>query len=390
MNADAAASNIFTIGALLLVSLGAKWLSDRTRIPRVSLVLLVGVCAGPLLLDILPDGQDEWFPIVSRIALVMVGFLIGGEFTADRLRSQGRDAALLAVGQGLFAALVVSAGLLALGVDPTVALLIGGVATATDPAATRSVIEDEDASGAGPHTILGIVALDDVVGIVTFSVLLTVSGIFSGEGASAAAVAEGGWEIVGGLLVGVGLGLVAAQLSGRLEPGEPLLEEALGIVFLCASITWWLDVSYLIAAVSTGAVVANMAAHHNRPFRAVESIEWPFLVLFFVLAGAAIDSGSLSQVGLVAAYVLLRTAGKVAGTTITGSMVGYTRHQARWFGAALLPQAGVALGMALAAAERFPQHEAQIVSVAVVSTVVFELIGPVGVRAAIGRLDQAD
>ncbi len=383
---------LITIGALLAVSLAANWLGERTPLPRVSLLLSIGVLSGPLVFDVLPTQRDQWFPVAARIALVMVGFLIGGEFTAERLRRHGSTVALVTAGQALATAAMVAGGLLLAGFDTTVALLLGGVATATDPAATRSVIEDRHAQGDAPRTLLGIVALDDVAGIVVFSVLLAGAGVAAGTGGTGGVGQEltaGLWELGGGVLVGGVLGLLASQLTGRLPNGEPTLEEALAAVFLCAGITWWLDVSYLIAAVVMGAVVANLASHHERPFRAVEGIEWPFLVIFFVLAGAQISRDTLTAVALIVGYVVLRTAGKTIGAAASARAAGVRWRQGVWFGPALLPQAGVALGMALSGAERFPQHADEIVGVAVVSTVVFELVGPIGVRAALPKLERS-
>jgi len=381
---------LITIGALLAVALAANWLGERTRLPRVSLLLLVGVLAGPLVFDALPAQREQWFPVAARIALVMVGFLIGGEFTADRLRRHGRTVAVITAGQGLATAVVVAGGLLLAGVDTTVALLLGGVATATDPAAVRSVVDDEDAEGDASRTLLGIVALDDVVGIIVFSVLLAGAGTVAGaDGGIGQELTDGLWELGGGVLVGAALGLIASQLTGRLEKGTPTLEEALAAVFLCAGITWWLDVSYLIAAVMMGAVIANLAGHHDTSFRAVEGIEWPFLVVFFVLAGAQISRETLAAAAVIAGFVVLRTLGKTIGAASSARAVGTAWRRGVWFGPALLPQAGVALGMALSGAERFPQHADEIVGVAVVSTVLFELVGPIGVREALPRLEQS-
>src|SRR6056297_243459 len=92
---------LITIGALLAASLAANRLGERTPRPRVSLLLSVGVLAGPLVLDVLPTQRDQWFPVAARIALVMVGFLIGGEFTRERLRRHGSTVALMTAGQGL-------------------------------------------------------------------------------------------------------------------------------------------------------------------------------------------------------------------------------------------------------------------------------------------------
>lgn len=379
---------LITIGALLAVSLVANWLGQRTALPRVSLLLSVGVLAGPLFLDLLPSEREQWFSIASRIALVMVGFLIGGEFTSEQLRHRGAAVAVITTCQGLATAMIVAGGLLLAGVDVIVALLLGGVATATDPAATRSVIEDLDAPGDASRTLLGIVALDDVIGIVVFSILLTGADVVGGGGEVGRELLTGMWELGGGVLVGAVIGFVASRLTGRLPSGEPTLEEALAAVFLCAGVTWWLDVSYLIAAVVMGAVVANLAEHHERSFRAVEGIEWPFLVVFFVLAGAQITRDTFSAVALLGGYVVFRVLGKTLGAAGGARVVGMKLRQGVWFGPALLPQAGVALGMALSGAERFPQEAETIVEVAVVSTVLFELVGPIAVRTAVPRLEE--
>lgn len=380
------AQTLVTVGGLLIASLAVERIGRRTRLPRVSLLLLVGVVAGPLVLDLLPSERDRWFPIVTRIALVMIGFLVGGEFTRERIREHGRGVAAIVVAQGLATAVLVTGGLLAFGVDPTVAVLLGGVATATDPAATKSVVDEARASGRFSRRVLGVVALDDVVGIALFSVLLAVAGP---GGGGAEHLLDGAWEILGGALVGLGLGLPGAYLTGRTTPGEPSLEEALGLIFLCSGLTLWLDVSYLFAAVVLGATVANLASHHTRPFREIESIEWPFLTVFFVLAGASIDGDSLEGLGLTAlGYVVFRVLGKVGGASLGVRLVGEDRATGRWLGAALLSQAGVALGMALAVADRFPGIAEEVVPVAVVTTVLFELVGPLSLRAALGRADD--
>ena len=121
----------------------------------------------------------------------------------------------------------------------------------------------------------------------------------------------------------------------------------------------------------------------------MEGIEWPFLVVLFVLAGAQISRDTLTAMTLIVGYVVLRILGKTVGAAASARTAGVRWRQGVWFGPALLPQAGVALGMALSGAERFPQHADAIVGVAVVSTVLFELVGPIGVRAALPRLERS-
>lgn len=200
----------------------------------------------------------------------------------------------------------------------------------------------------------------------------------------------GGWEIGGALLVGLLLGLPMAYLTGRIRPGEPTQAEALGMVLLCAGLAVWAEVSYILSAMAMGAVVANLAKHHNRPFHTIEGIEWPFLILFFLLAGAALNINALPQIGILGAgYITLRVIGRIVGTRLGGRLSGAATTTRRWIGLALLPQAGVAIVMALLASQRFPELKDIILPVVLGSTVVFELIGPVITRRVLIHVGDA-
>lgn len=378
-----------TVGALLLAGLLFHGVGQRTPVPRVTLLLALGVMIGPIALDVLPDNRDDWFPFVADVALVMIGFLVGGEFTPAKLRGLGRLVLSISVGVVVLTAALVVAGALVAGASWEVALILGGIATATDPAATVAVIHDVGARGRFSRVLQGIVAIDDVWGVLVFSILVAVSAALSGAAGAGGAVLDGFQEIAGGVALGLGLGAPMALLTGRLRAGEPTLLEALGIVFLAAGLADALEVSSLLTAVMAGAVVANLARHHTRPFRAIANIEWPFLVLFFVLAGASLEAEALRQIGWVgSAYLGFRVLGRITGVWAGGRVAGAEPAMLRWMPLALLPQAGVALGMALVARERLPELEDAVLPVAVVSTVVFELLGPPLERLALSRVGE--
>jgi Kef-type K+ transport system membrane component KefB len=148
----------------------------------------------------------------------------------------------------------------------------------------------------------------------------------------------------------------------------------------------WLEVSFLLASMVLGVTVANLARHHTRPFHAIEGIEWPSMILFFVLAGATLDVGVLAEAGVwLVAYLVLRVVGRLLGAYLGGWLPPADRTVRRWMGMALLPQAGVALGMALVAADRLPGVGASLLPLVVASTVVFEVLGPVATRVALDR-----
>ncbi|KAA9009408.1 cation:proton antiporter [Histidinibacterium aquaticum] len=365
------------LGGLFFAGLVADYVGRRTQLPRVTILLICGMAVGQTGFDILPEEVTGLYEPLSVAALTMVAFLLGGSLTPETLRANGGPILGISLGVVLATVLAITLGLLALGVPLAVALLLGGIATATDPAATDDALRQGGAQGPFTDRLRGIVAVDDAWGIITFGVLMALALAFGGHTTEEGVVAEALWEIGGALALGAGIGLPAAYLTGRLSDGDPLRIEALGLVFLTAGLALWMNVSYLLAAMTAGAIVASLAEHHTRAFHEIEHIEWPFIILFFILAGASFDPSALGAAGLTGvAYVVLRILGRWAGGWIGARLCGVPKREAHWYGPALLPQAGIAIGMALVAGEAFPVYAETILTIAVASTVLFEIAGP--------------
>jgi len=378
-----------TLGGLLLVGLLTDEVGRRTRMPRVTLLILFGVAAGPSGFDWLPRAFQNWYEFLASAALTMVAFLLGGKLSLANLRSNGKSIFLVSLSVVILTALFVGIGLMATGAPLILALLLAGIATATAPAATQDVVRQARARGPFTDTLLGVVAVDDAWGLIIFSVLLVAATSIAGDGA-AAILWHGLTDLGGSLAIGAAVGLPAAFLTGRLRPGEPIQAEALGLVFLCAGLAIWLDVSFLLAGMVAGAIVVNLAKHHNRPFHEIEHIEWPFMIFFFVLAGASLHLESLYDIGLIGAvYIALRTAARLIGGWVGGMASDMPRLHQRWIGVALVPQAGVALGMALVAAEHLPELGQVLLAVTIGTTVVFELVGPLLTHLALRKVEEA-
>ncbi|SFD80154.1 cation:proton antiporter [Roseivivax sediminis] len=377
---------LVTLGVLFAGGLAAHQIGVVTRLPRVTLLLLFGLAVGQSGFGLLPAEANGWFELISVVALTMVAFLLGADLTRDNMARHGR--AILAISLAVVAGttLIVWAGLSALGVDPRLALLLGATATATDPAAIADVIRQSGRRTGFTETIGGIVAIDDVWGLIVFSVCLALAHP-SGDWATPFMVA--GRDILGAVALGLVIGAPSAHLSGRLKPGEPLQLEAFGIVFLTAGLALWLEVSYLVAGMTAGAIIANFARHHDVAFNEIERIELPFMLLFFLLAGASLEVDALWALGwITAAYIGLRIAARVLSGEIGARLGGLHGAERHCYGPALLPQAGVAVGMALVAAETFPEWAVPIMTLTIASTVVFEILGPPATLAVIRRLSR--
>lgn len=375
---------LITLGVLFLLGLLTDLLGRRTPLPRVSLLLLAGFAIGPSGLDVLPDFQDDWFPVVTDIALSMVGFLLGHALTMSSLQKRGKCVLWISLGAVIGTALTVFIGLILLGIQPAVALILAGIALATDPAATIDVIHQTQSEGEFSKILEGVVAIDDAWGLIVFSFLMAIVQALYGNGEGWNILLLGVWEIVGALLLGIILGIPMAYITGRIKPGEPTQAEALGIVLLCGGLSVLLNISFILSGMVLGATVANLATHHRRPFTAIEGIEWPFMILFFILAGASLDMTALQATSLLGiAYILLRLLGRSIGAWGGGIIGGAHPIFQRWMGMALWPQAGVALGMALLASQHFPTLKDVILPIAIGSTIFFELIGPVMTKKAL-------
>lgn len=380
---------LFVLGAILLLGLTTDAIGRRTNLPRVTLLLLFGVLIGPQALDVLPEFMSvEWFPIITDIALTMIGFLLGEKLVIS-FRKDARIVLWISSCVVITTAMLMLGGMLLLGAPIAVALIFAGVSTATDPVAVTDVIRESNAKGKFTNILRAIVAIDDAWGLVVFSFMLAIAQTLHGQGSGMEILVATGWEIGGACLVGLGLGVPMAYLTGRIRPGQPTLIEALGIIFICGGIAIWLEVSFILASMVMGGVVASFARHHERPFHAIEDIELPFLILFFILAGASFFLVPLNQIGLLGGgFIILRFAGRISGAWLGAKMNLSGSEFKNWMGMALMPQAGVALGMALVAVNKFPQTIDVIIPIVMGSTVFFELVGPIITRTALVRMGE--
>ena len=378
---------LMSLGCILLLGLAGDMLGRRTFLPRVTLLLICGILVGPEVLDLVPALLADRFELIADMALLMVGFLLGGKLTKNALRTTGKPMLFISISAALGATLFVTLGLVLAGADIEIALLLGCIAAATAPAATVDVITESDKKGPFADLLAAVVALDDAWALVIFSIGVALVNYYLKLDNGAPVFLLALWEILGAVGLGVALGLPAAFLTGRVKPGRPMLTEALGVVFLCGGLALWLDVSFLIAAMALGATITNLARHHEYPFHEVENIEWPFMAAFFLLAGASLEFDAVLGIGFLGvAYIVLRALGKYTGGYLGARLGGAAGPARQWVGVALLPQAGVSIGMGLLAANKFPELGTKLLAVIIGTTVFFELVGPLCTRLALNKV----
>lgn len=388
-NLESNAVFLMALGGILLLGLLATFIGHRTFLPRVTLLLILGVAFGNEGVGIIPSAISDHFGLIAEMALLMVGFLLGGKLTRDSLDGVVHQALYISLCAAVITTLVVSLGLMTFGVRPEIAIILGCIASATAPAAILDIVTESEFKGRFRNLLLSIVALDDAWALVLFGMGIAAAFPFYDGSLNTSAIAIAMQHIGGAVILGLIIGIPSAYLTGRLNPGQPSLSEALGIVFLCGGLALWLDVSFLIATMVLGATIANLARHHDYPFHAIQGIEEQFMMLFFVLAGASLEIDIAIEIGMLGIlFIGLRSLGKVLGALFGGKLAQADPITNKWMGVALLPQAGVAIGMALVAGNYFQEHAQLLLSVVIGSTVFFEIIGPVFTRMALRKAEM--
>ncbi len=385
-----------SLGFILLLALLAGHLVRAVRIPEVTGYLLAGVALGPSFLGWLRDDNLIAMGVFSEVALGLILFSVGSVFEFGLFRRIGRRVVLVTLSESALAAIVVSAGMLALGQSWEVALLLGSIATATAPASTLMVVRESDSAGPLTELLLGIVAVNNLLSIIAFSaVAAAIDLTMSSPGASAVgsalyrSVFTLCWQLIGSTALGFLIGLVLALWSSRVhENGETLILLA-GSILMCVGVAHVLDLSSLIASLAVGATMVNLASGSRRLFQALSATDPPFYAIFFVLAGAELDASMIPAMGLLGVvYVAGRASGKFLGASAAARWLRLEAPVQRFLGFALLAQAGLAVGLTLAVDARFPTLAPVVSTVVLASVAIYEMIGPVSTRFALVRAGE--
>ena len=393
---------------VLLGYVGEK-LTTQLRLPGVSGHILIGAALSPDSFGVLPvDFVRQTEPLI-QLALAMVGFLIGGSLEWKRLRKLGRVVAGVLFGQFYGTILVVTLGLflalpLLTGVSPdlrclAIALLFGLIASATAPAATLAVIHEYRAKGPLTTTVLAVVAADDGLALATYSLLAPAA-----IAALALTAHAGSWEIAASaaarnglveLLAATGLGVLGGlvgHLARRYSPanGRALPMFALSLVFYGIALEFHFNA--LLVSMVLGLTLANLAGRFEDIARGMRPYEDSVFTIFFVLSGAHADLTLIVMVWPIAlVFVLLRLLGKVSGAYVGAYMTAAPDAIRKVAGLALLPQAGVALGLALLVTRDLHDRSTAslIMNVTLAAVLINEVAGPVCTRFALFRSGEA-
>ncbi len=358
-------------------------IAKHLRLPNVTGYLVAGLLLGPSVLGILPEDVLGGLTVISDVSLGFIAFSIGNEFKLSYFKRVGAAPIIIACMESLLAVLAVLLALLVAGQPLAFSLVLASIAAATAPAATIMVIKQYRAKGPVTETLLSVVAIDDATALILFSLCSTVAQVLgTGAGFTAASVLKPLWEIGGAILVGGILGILFLIPLRYFKKSGNRLSLIFAFIFVgigLASASFWQGwtMSPLLLCMAMGAVVANLSPDVNHLMDLCDGVTPPMFMLFFVASGADLKLSVLPTVGLIGAlYILFRVVGKVLGAALGGKMGKVEPTVQKHLGFALLPQAGVAIGLSLAAASAVPAYAPQIRAVILCATLVYELVGP--------------
>lgn len=396
----------------LFVGLMMNRVAKLVHLPAVTGYLVTGLLLGPFCVGRLGISglgfcslqQVESYAIISDMALGFIAFTIGNEFRIHDLRAMGRQAVTVGIVQAVFTTLLVDLVLVGMHfLSPAMislpsAVTLGAIAAATAPAATLMVVRQYKADGPLTRLLLMVVAIDDAVGLIVFSISYGVAtALESGSISLLTVVVEPLVEIVLSVLLGLVAGLVLDWSERYFHSRSNRMSMTIAFVLLTVGLSGVeFDVgpvhcgfSLLLVCMMTGTVFCNVCSTSDVLMERLDRWTTPLSVLFFVLSGAELDLNILKKplVLLVgAAYIFSRSLGKISGAYLSSTATGCSRDIRKYLGITLLPQAGVALGMAQTAAQL---SDGQIVrNVVLFSVLVYELVGPALTKMALTRAGE--
>ena len=393
---------LLSLGVLILAGYLFGRLCQRVRLPTITGYIVAGLLLSESVSGVVEHHTVASLAPITEVALSFIALTIGGEFQFAKLRRTGGKILTITLFEAILAAAVVSAVLGFLLLPFTYALLLGAIAAATAPAATVVIVRDLRARGEFVDYLFGVVAFDDAVSVLLFSIgFAVVTPLLLGETAHGSGIllafAHGLAEIGLSALAGVVAAVIIHAVAGRRRPDNEVLVITLGVLFAATAIVFLLELSALIANMCAGVVLVNLAARNRRVFNALEPITVPVFALFFILAGAELDISVIGQ-GLVVVlgliYLAARFGGKMAGVTLGALAVRAPDNVRRYLGYCLFPQAGVAIGLAMvvqgstlfsAAPAEVREMLRLLTNVVLFSVFVNELIGPLISRFGIVR-----
>ena len=406
------ASIMLSFSIALLVGLLLSRLAKIIKLPAVTAYLVAGILVGPFVLGKLnipgigiAKDQIENLGFISDLALGFIAFAMGNEFRISELKTIGKQATIIGIVQAIFTTIIVDIFLIVLHfimpdkLSLASAITLGSIATATAPAATLMVIKQYKAKGPLTNILLPIVALDDAVGLVVFAISFGIAkSINIGNVDVLSVILEPLLEVFLSLLLGFIMGLLFTLCEKYFHSRSKRMAVSVTFVMMTIALSSikfslgniHIGFSSLLSCMMLGTVFCNICEVSEELMRRADRWTAPILILFFVISGAELDLGVFANLAVVIigiVYILSRSFGKYFGANLSAKLTNCDSNIVKYLGITLLPQAGVALGMAIKAVELGPDGFI-VRNITLFAVLIYEIVGPFLTKIALTKANE--
>ena len=380
------ASIILSVALMLFVGFAVTRLTKLVKLPNVTAYILTGVMLGPYCLNLIPATVVDGMDFLSDITLAFISFNMGEFLRFEMLKKNAVRVLVITLCEALLAASAVFLVLyFLLGLPLPLTVVLAAMAATTSSTSTVTIIRQTGAKGDFVNTLVQVAALDVIVGLMAYSVAISVAGALEGAGLSVGSVILPLVTNLGIMVLGGGFGFLMKLLMTRKRSTDNRLIIALALLFAFCGICALLDVSPLLGCMAMGMIYINITKE-DKLFKQLNYFTPPFLLLFFVKSGVGFNMGDLfsggsglgvSLVVVSLVYLVVRMLGKYFGAFL-GCVFSRKEKKVRTnLGLALIPQAGVAIGLAALGAARLGGETGEMLETVIVAAgVLYEIIGP--------------
>ena len=388
--------NIYVLVALILILgfiLGR--ILRRLRLTEVLAYILAGIIIGLIVRH--PDFTlpEQFSVIITETSLALIAYMVGLSFSFAFLKRMGKQMVIILIVQVVMTVVATSGFVYLLTKNLPLSIILGSLAGATDPAGTIAVLRDLRAKGSLSDMTIALVGLDDAVVIVVYAVGIAFAKMLLGAEASVSVVfGHPLWEIFGGLGLGGAIGVLLSYFTKKMHlTSDNIFLISLAFAILCWGLAKMIEVSPMLTCMALGTAVINLNVQvGNRSNELVDNIMTPIFVLFFAAIGMNMDFSLFHLMWpLIIVYCVGRSIGKITGCSLGGVLAKSEPKIKKYIGFAMLPQAGVAMGLAFLAAQALSGYElgGTIITLATTTTVVFGLLSPPLVQYAVRKAGES-
>lgn len=378
------------VSVLLFVGMAGGKLANKLNLPSVTGYILCGFLLGPSVTNFITSEVYHHLGFVNELALGMLAISVGTELHHHVFKQFGKRLVLLSLGNTTFTAILVTLLTWGVGMQIQYALILGTLALTVSPAGVVTILKEKKAKGKMTENLLGLVAFDNLVCILAFGIMVSFVQSAGNENASELLlIARVFGDILLAVLIGCISGFFISYLIGKDTRADKLLTLLLGVLLFNTGIASLFGLSPILTNMMAGMAITNLTSRKVLISSLLDRIELPIFVIFLTLAGAHINLSIIWEVGLIGlAYIAARIIGRVGGIFLTSSFTDLSFKVRKNLGIGLLPQAGIAIGLATIAERSIPNISGAITGVILTGAVFFEIFGPLLLGKAIDNVGE--